>query len=309
MWRIEQLVQYNLNIVTFMVATPQPKRKRLMKKLKSKFRLTVLNEKTFEEQFSYSLTPMNLIIMLGGFLVVFGALFYALIAYTPVKRLLPGYTDQTFNTEAMEARMRVDSLLEVSRQQDRFIKDLRVILSGGTLSNAADTGNKEMQSADLNYSTSGVDNTLRQQLSEQDRYNLTLEEEKGNSKKGFLLFKPVNGTVSNGFNPQTGHYGVDLVAPKEDPVKAVLDGTVIVASFTADGGNVIQIQHANNFISVYKHNSVLLKKTGDQVKAGESIAFIGDSGDHSEGPHLHFELWENGMPVNPVEYISLGQGN
>ena len=292
-----------------MVATPQPKRKRLMKKLKSKFRLTVLNEKTFEEQFSYSLTPMNLIIMLGGFLVVFGALFYALIAYTPVKRLLPGYTDQTFNTEAMEARMRVDSLLEVSRQQERFIKDLRVILSGGTLSNAADTGNKEMQTADLNYSTSGVDNTLRQQLSEQDRYNLTLEEEKGKSKKGFLLFKPVNGTVSNGFNPQTGHYGVDLVAPKEDPVKAVLDGTVIVASFTADGGNVIQIQHANNFISVYKHNSVLLKKTGDQVKAGESIAFIGDSGDHSEGPHLHFELWENGMPVNPVEYISLGQGN
>jgi murein DD-endopeptidase MepM/ murein hydrolase activator NlpD len=292
-----------------MVATPQPKRKRLMKKLKSKFRLTVLNEKTFEEQFSYSLTPMNLIIMLGGFLVVFGALFYALIAYTPVKRLLPGYTDQTFNTEAMEARMRVDSLLEVSRQQDRFIKDLRVVLSGGTLSNAADTGNKEIQSADLNYSTSGVDNTLRQQLSEQDRYNLTLEEEKGNSKKGFLLFKPVNGTVSNGFNPQTGHYGVDLVAPKEDPVKAVLDGTVIVASFTADGGNVIQIQHANNFISVYKHNSVLLKKSGDQVKAGESIAFIGDSGDHSEGPHLHFELWENGMPVNPAEYISLGQGN
>ena len=258
-----------------MVATPQPKRKRLMKKLKSKFRLTVLNEKTFEEQFSYSLTPMNLIIMLGGFLIVFGALFYALIAYTPVKRLLPGYTDQTFNTEAMEARMRVDSLLEVSRQQDRFIKDLRVILSGGTLSNAADTGNKEIQSANLNYSTSGVDDTLRQQLSEQDRYNLTLEEEKGNSKKGFLLFKPVNGTVSNGFNPQTGHYGVDLVAPKEDPVKAVLDGTVIVASFTADGGNVIQIQHANNFISVYKHNSVLLKKSGDQVKAGESIAFIG----------------------------------
>lgn len=292
-----------------MVATPQPKRKRLMKKLKSKFRLTVLNEKTFEEQFSYSLTPMNLIIMLGGFLIVFGALFYALIAYTPVKRLLPGYTDQTFNIEAMEARMRVDSLLEVSRQQDRFIKDLRIILSGGTLSNAADTGAKDMQPANLNYSASGVDNSLRQQLSEQDRYNLTLEEEKVNSKKGFLLFKPVNGTISNGFNPQTGHYGVDLVAPKEDPVKAVLEGTVIVASFTADGGNVIQIQHANNFISVYKHNSVLLKKSGDQVKAGESIAFIGDSGDHSDGPHLHFELWENGRPVNPADYIALGQGH
>ena len=123
-----------------MVATPQPKRKRLLKKLKSKFRLTVINEKTFHEQFSYSLTPMNLIIMFGGFLIVFGALFYVLIAYTPVKRFLPGYTDQSFNVEAIEARMRVDSLLEVARQQDKYISDLRIILSGGKLSNAADTG-------------------------------------------------------------------------------------------------------------------------------------------------------------------------
>lgn len=290
-----------------MVATPQPKRKKLMKKLKSKFRLTVLNEKTFEEQFSYSLTPMNLIIMLGGFLIVFGALFYALIAYTPVKRLLPGYTDQSFNVEAMEARMRVDSLLEVVRQNDRYLSDLRIVLSGGTLSNAADTGKKEMQSANLNYAVGEVDAALRDQLTSQDRYNLTLEEEKANSKRGFLMFKPVNGTLNNAFNPQKGHYGIDLVAPKEDPVKAVLDGTVIVSSFTADGGNVLQIQHANNMISVYKHNSVLLKRTGDQVKAGESIAFIGDTGDHSEGPHLHFELWENGVPVNPTDYLSFGQ--
>lgn len=278
-----------------------------MKKLKSKFRLTVINEKTFDEQFSYSLTPMNLIIMLGGFLVVFGALFYALIAYTPVKRLLPGYTDQSFNVEAIEARMRVDSLLEVSRQQDRYVNDLRIILSGGTLSNSADTGVSAVEKVNLNYSTTALENDLRQQLNEQDRYNLTAEDDENAAKKGFLLFKPVNGTLSNAFDPKRGHYGIDLVAPKEDPVKAVLDGTVIMASFTADGGNIIQIQHANNFISVYKHNSALLKKSGDHVKAGESIAFIGDSGDHSEGPHLHFELWENGVPVNPADYLALGQ--
>lgn len=115
----------------------------------------------------------------------------------------------------------------------------------------------------------------------------------------------MNGTISGTFDPKAGHFGIDLVAPKDDPVKAVLDGTVVMASFTADGGNVIQIMHANNLVSVYKHNSVLLKKAGDRVKSGESIAFIGDSGDHSEGPHLHFELWESGIPVNPLDFLSL----
>ncbi len=290
-----------------MVATKQPKGKRLLKKLKSKFRLTVINEKTFDEQFSYSLTPMNLIIMFGGFLLLFGFLFYGLIAYTPVKRLLPGYTDQSFNIEAIEARTRVDSLLDAARQQDKYIHDLQIILSGGTLTNTSDTGKVEVQQVNLDYKASPMEGALRQQLTDRERYSLALEEEAGNNKKGFLLFKPVNGTLSNAFDPKAGHFGIDLMAPKEEPVKAVLDGTVIMASFTANDGNVIQIQHANNFISVYKHNSALLKKSGDMVKAGESIAFIGDSGDHSDGPHLHFELWENGLPVNPADYLALGQ--
>jgi murein DD-endopeptidase MepM/ murein hydrolase activator NlpD len=290
-----------------MVATKQPKGKRLLKKLKSKFRLTVINEKTFDEQFSYSLTPMNLIIMFGGFLMLFGLLFYGLVAYTPVKRLLPGYTDQSFNIEAIEARTRVDSLLDAARQQDKYIHDLQIILGGGTLTNSSDTGKVEVQQVNLDYKTSTMESALRQQLTDRERYSLTLEEGADITKKGFLLFKPVNGTLSNPFDPKSGHFGIDLMAAKEEPVKAVLDGTVIMASFTANDGNVLQIQHANNFISVYKHNSALLKKSGDMVKAGESIAFIGDSGDHSEGPHLHFELWENGLPVNPTDYLALGQ--
>jgi murein DD-endopeptidase MepM/ murein hydrolase activator NlpD len=290
-----------------MVATKQPKGKRLLRKLKSKFRLTVINEKTFDEQFSYSLTPLNLIIMFGGFLTLFGLLFYGLVAYTPVKRLLPGYTDQSFNIEAIEARTRVDSLTEAVRQQDKFISDLQIILSGGTLKNASDTGRVEVQKVDLNYKPSEMESALRQQLTERERYSLSEEEGASMKKSGLLLFNPVNGTLNNAFDPKSGHFGIDLVAPKEEPVKAVLDGTVIMATFTAEDGNVIQIQHANNFLSVYKHNSALLKKSGDIVKAGESIAFIGDSGDHSEGPHLHFELWENGVPVNPADYMAFGK--
>lgn len=283
----------------------EPKKK-LMKKLKSRFRLTILNENTFEERFSYSLTPMNVIVMFGGLLLVFGTLIYLLVAFTPLKAyVIPDFTDYSYREDARKARLEVDSLLGVVRGQERFLADLHIVLNGGELSNKADTGVKQVSNVDLNYNVSEVDSAMRQKLSEQDRFQLAIDDETKATKKGFLLFKPVNGTISGTFDPKAGHFGIDLVAPKDDPVKAVLDGTVVMASFTADGGNVIQIMHANNLVSVYKHNSVLLKKAGDRVKSGESIAFIGDSGDHSEGPHLHFELWESGIPVNPLDFLSL----
>jgi murein DD-endopeptidase MepM/ murein hydrolase activator NlpD len=291
-----------------MVATPQPKRKKLLKRLKSRFRLTVLNESTFEEKFSYSLTPLNVIIMFGGMLVVFGALIYLLVAFTPLKNyVIPDYASTIYREEARIARFQADSLLEESRKTERYLNDLKVILSGGTLSNATDTVPSGSANADLNYNVSELDESMRQKISEQDRFSIEAIEETEDRKKGLILFKPVNGTISSSFNPKEGHYGIDLVAPKDDPVKSVLDGTVIAAAFTADDGNIISVQHANNLISVYKHNSVLLRKVGDMVKAGESIAFIGDSGERSEGPHLHFELWENGAPVNPTQYLSFGQ--
>jgi murein DD-endopeptidase MepM/ murein hydrolase activator NlpD len=291
-----------------MVATPQPKRKKLLKKLKSRFRLTVLNETTFEEKLSYSLTPLNLIIMFGGMLIVFGSLIYLLVAFTPLKNyVIPDYTSTGYREEARLARLKADSLFEEVRKNDRYLNDLKVILNGGTLSNTSDSSQSINETPNLNYSVSELDETMRRKISEQDRFSIEAIEETEDRKKGLILFKPVNGTIYNAFNPKDGHYGIDLVAPKDDPVKSVLDGTVIAASFTADDGNVLSIQHANNLVSVYKHNAVLLRKIGDMVKAGESIAFIGDSGENSEGPHLHFELWENGSPVNPTQYLSFGQ--
>jgi murein DD-endopeptidase MepM/ murein hydrolase activator NlpD len=291
-----------------MVATPQPKRKKLLKKLKSRFRLTVLNEATFEEKLSYSLTPLNLIIMFGGMLIVFGSLIYLLVAFTPLKNyVIPDYTSTGYREEARVARLKADSLFEEVRKNDRYLNDLKVILNGGTLSNTSDSSQSINETPNLNYSVSELDETMRRKISEQDRFSIEAIEETEDRKKGLILFKPVNGTIFNAFNPKDGHYGIDLVAPKDDPVKSVLDGTVIAASFTADDGNVLSIQHANNLVSVYKHNAVLLRKIGDMVKAGESIAFIGDSGENSEGPHLHFELWENGSPVNPTQYLSFGQ--
>jgi murein DD-endopeptidase MepM/ murein hydrolase activator NlpD len=293
-----------------MVANPQPKRKKLLKKLKSRFRLTVLNESTFEEKLSYSLTPLNLIIMFGGMLIVFGALIYLLVAFTPLKNyVIPDYASTVYREEARIARMQTDSLFEEVRKNERYLADLKTILSGGTLSNTSDSSQALASAPSLNYDVSELDETMRQKITEQDRFSIEAVEETEDRKKGLILFKPVNGTIFSAFNPKDGHYGIDLVAPKDDPVKSVLDGTVIAAAFTADDGNIISIQHANNLISVYKHNAVLLRKVGDMVKAGESIAFIGDSGENSEGPHLHFELWENGAPVNPTLYLSFGQEN
>jgi murein DD-endopeptidase MepM/ murein hydrolase activator NlpD len=290
-----------------MVATPQNKRKKLIKKLKSRFRLTVLNENTFEEKLSYSLTPLNLIIMFGGMLIVFGALIYLLVAYTPLKNyVIPDFAATEFREEARRARMTADSLLEVSRKNERYLNDLKVIISGGTLSSNTDSMPSNVQDANLNYSVSDVDEAMRQKISEQDRFNISTDDNEKERRKGVILFKPVNGTILSAFDPKEGHYGIDLVAPKDDPVKAVLDGTVISAAFTADDGNIISVQHTNNLVSVYKHNAVLLRKVGDVVKAGESIAFIGDSGENSDGPHLHFELWENGAPVNPALFLSFG---
>ena len=287
-----------------MAEKPVNKRKKLIKKLKSRFRLTILNERTFEEQFSYSLTPMNVIIMFGGLLLVFGTLIYLLVAFTPLKAyVIPDFTDYGYREDARVARLQADSLLEVARINEQYITDLRAVLTGENLQNNLDTAKKEFSEVDLNYSVGEVDQSMRDKLSAQDRYTLDATEEGKQNKKGFLLFRPANGSVSEYFDPKSGKMGIDLAAPKDEPVRAVLDGTVILATFTSTEGNVIHVQHANGMVSVYKNNSALLKKSGDRVRAGESIAFVGGSQDKNKGSHLHFELWQNGVPVNPLEYI------
>jgi hypothetical protein len=285
----------------------KPKKKKLIKRLKSTFRLTILNESTYEEKFSALLTPMNVIIIFGVLLVVFGLIIYGLVALTPLKAyLVPDFTDYEYRVDARNARLQVDSLTLEIQKQERYFNDLKVILSGGVISSeSTDSTKQNTVSAPLVYEMSPEEKALRDKLAKEDRF--TIDEEAvtsaGTTVDHLLLFKPLDGTLSSVFDPGQGHFGIDLVAPSDAVVKSVLDGTVILASYTADGGNTLHIQHSQNLVSVYKHNSVLFRKTGDLVKAGESIAIIGSSGDESEGPHLHFELWRNGLPVNPLDYL------
>jgi len=285
----------------------------LLRRLKSKFRLNIINEKTFEEKFSYSLTPMNVLVMFGSLLFTFGFLIYLLVAFTPLRNyVIPDYASAELRADALRSRIMADSLLEVSRKQQKYLDDLQVILNGGipatpNASSSIPDSSRSLSTDSLNTEMSELDAALRNKVINQDRYGISEGAEKRVSTSGALMFPPVNGPISSSFNPKDGHFGIDIVAPEDDPVKAILDGTVVVSAFTSEDGNIIQIQHANNIVSVYKHNSALLRRQGDRVRAGESIAFIGDSGDHSEGPHLHFEIWESGVPVNPADYISFGQ--
>jgi murein DD-endopeptidase MepM/ murein hydrolase activator NlpD len=285
--------------------------KLLIKRLKSKFRLNIINEKTFEEKFSYSLTPLNVLIMFGSLLFIFGFLIYLLVAFTPLRNyVIPDYASAELRADAYYARFIADSLLEESQKSQTYLNHLRLILNGQNPDSTSH--NTDIQSANHSVNDSlmnditDLDSALRVKVLNQDRFGISIgAEKKGNN--GALMYPPVIGPISSPFNPKEGHFGIDIVAPEDDPVKAILDGTVIVAAFTSEDGNIIQIQHANNIVSVYKHNAAMLRRQGDQVRAGESIAFIGDSGDHSEGPHLHFEIWESGVPVNPADYISFGQ--
>ena len=282
------------------------RRKKLVRKLKREFRLSLLHEASYEERFSILLTPFNVILIIAGIIVLVGGATYALTALTPLREyVVPGYIDDQHRKDAFAARMAADSLKQELAKHEQYISNLQTVLSGGVPGDSAALSiNAEAADAELDFNVSDADSALRERVEDENRFMLQVvqEDETTESTQGFL-FRPVDGTVSAGYDAEIGHYGVDLVAPANSVIKAVLSGTVLLASYTSDGGNVIAVQHEGGLISVYKHNSALYKKTGDRVRAGESIAVIGNTGDHSDGPHLHFELWKKGVPVDPLDYL------
>jgi murein DD-endopeptidase MepM/ murein hydrolase activator NlpD len=261
------------------------KKKKLIKRLKNQYRLTVLNETTYEEKFSTLLTPLNVLLFVILAFIVSGSIVYSVVALTPLKQyLVPDFTDYQY----------------------RYIERIKVILGGGVLpENLPDTLSGGAGESLLEYHVTKEDSLLRAKIEAESKYNLRISEEVVDpSVANLFLFKPLEGMLSASFDPDNGHYGIDIVAPENEVIKAVLSGTVTMAAYTAGGGHVIQIQHSHNLLSVYKHNSALFKKVGDLVTAGQSIAVIGNSGELSDGPHLHFELWLDGVPVNPLEFFA-----
>jgi murein DD-endopeptidase MepM/ murein hydrolase activator NlpD len=275
-------------------------------KFRHKYRLSIYRDETFEEVFNLRLTKLNVMSIVGIGVILFLVIVISIIAYTPVRELIPGYPDQETIRNIYMNDYRLDSLeMEITRR-DAYFENLRRIIAGEGPLDPVETSVEPEPRQKVSFVRSREDSALRALAEPRDQFGLSVIESRKGKPAFFnvLFFPPVKGMVTNSFNSRMNHYGTDIVAGADEVVKATLPGTVTMAGWTLETGHVIQLQHADNIISVYKHNAELLKHIGDHVKAGEPIAIIGNSGELTTGPHLHFELWYNGTPVNPEEYIS-----
>ena len=280
------------------------KKQKFTKRLLHKYRPVVLNEDTFEERFAIKLTRLNVFVIgsICTIVLVIGTIF--LIAFTSLREFIPGYSSTALKKRATELHNKTDSLQQVIDLNEQYYSSIRRVLTGdiSTVEFNKDSilDAASIDASDLNLVPTKEDSLLREIVDKEDKFNIF---ETTLSGSNFVLFPPVNGTISAEFDIKEKHYAVDVVVPKDTPVKATADGTVIFSEWTAQTGYVIILEHSNELISVYKHNESLTKQQGDLVKAGEVIALSGSTGELSTGPHLHFELWNRGYPVNPSNFI------
>lgn len=282
----------------------ETKGRELRKKLLHKYRLVVLNEDTFEERISFKLNRLNVFVLgtLSAFFLI--AMTTLLIAFTPLREYIPGYSSTALKRQATTLTFKVDSLESQLAANDLLFSRIQKVLAGeiemekvnrDSLFNAF-----KDEAANVELAPSEEDLRLREEVALEDKFSLL---ESASSRSDFVLFPPVKGSISQAYNPKEKHFAVDLTSAANTPVKSAADGTVIFAEWTAQTGYVCIIEHPFGLISVYKHNASLSKEQGDLVKSGEVIGIIGNTGELTTGPHLHFELWSEGYPVNPEDYI------
>lgn len=283
----------------------EQKKKSLADRLKDKFRLIVYNDSSFEEIWYIRLTRINIVILTSSLVILVVVGIFALTAFTGIRQLIPGYPDENLRRTIHMNAVRLDSLENEIRMRDQYFQNIRSLVAGEEPPNPVSIGDTNIEPESFEFSRSMEDSLLRIQIEQEEQYNLlTLSEQRSPTDlAGIHFFAPIRGLVTLPFNASENHFGTDIVAAPNEVVKATLDGTVIMAAWTVETGYVIHIQHENNLVSVYKHNSELLKQAGNIVKAGDAIAIIGNSGELTTGPHLHFELWHNGTAIDPQSYI------
>jgi len=278
---------------------------KLFHKLTNKYRMVLLNEDTFEEVGNMRLTRLNLIALVGVVLILLVTITYILIAFTNIRELIPGYPDAAMRQQIRTNAMKIDSLEFEQTIRDQYFENLNRIISGEAPEMYMNDTTGMVDAQNINFIRSTNDSILRQQVEAEEQFRLSVLDNAQGSRtlNDMQFFTPVKGIITGEFSPADGHFGVDLVAGPNEVVKAVLDGTVTMSTWTLETGYVIQIQHDYELISVYKHNATLFKSVGEQVAAGDAIAIVGNSGELTTGPHLHFELWHDRVPLNPADYI------
>lgn len=275
---------------------------------KHRLRITIYNDHTFEEIWQTRLTKLGTFTLIGAVIISLIALTTILIAFTNLREFIPGYPDGNMRRNIIMTAYRLDSLENELHIRDQYFSNINAIISGEEPVDFKSLQDTSKSYENITFSKSVEDSLLRIQIEQEEQYNLSTSEYEENNKESKIInqhfFTPLKGVVSSKFSPVDNHFGTDIVAEPKSIVSAVLDGTVIMAGWTLETGYIIEIQHGNNIISVYKHNTELLKDIGTVVSAGETISIIGDSGElYTSGPHLHFELWHNGTPIDPEKYI------
>jgi murein DD-endopeptidase MepM/ murein hydrolase activator NlpD len=283
------------------------KEEKKKKSWRDKYRFSVINDHTFEEVWRIILTQSNAFLLITAILCLIIGGTISLISFTNLREFIPGYPDVDMRRNILLSAIRLDSLERELDVRDKYFANLNYIISGKRPVERTSLQDSSTNYANISFSITPEDSAVRATIENEERYNLALRTETfetPTSLAGLHFFTPVKGVISGRFDIRAKHFGTDIVTSPKAVVSAVLDGTVIFTGWTMETGFVIQIQHQNNIVTVYKHNSGLLKETGDLVRAGEAISVVGDSGElYTSGPHLHFEIWYRGTSLDPEKHI------
>ena len=287
------------------MSTENKNKRSWWKRLRDKYRLIVLDETTLETKSSFLLSRLNVFAAISSILVLLSLVILALLFFTPLKQYLPANNQAGDRANLYKLNAKTDSLEQVAAARAVYLRNIKNIFEGNidSLSTEVNIDQIELDS-NIVLTPSHEDSLFRLQMDSLERgYILNQTTDNNNRFSQINFYSPLKGFISSKFNPEEEHYGIDIVAPENEPIKAIQEGRVILADWTVDAGYVIMLQHENDLISVYKHNSVLLKKVGNFVKAGDVVAIIGNSGELTSGSHLHLELWNNGIALDPQKFI------
>ena len=279
-------------------------RKKIFQMLKDHYRLIIYNDSSIQTVWSIKLTPIK-VLTLGSIGAILLILFTTvIIAYTPLRENIPGYPSAKVRQQIIYNYMLVDSLENEIKNRDSYFEKIKTLFQGDVPLDESSTPSSDLKTYDVKFKNSNADSIFQDKLLE-EKLNLSISsnQKKLPSISNIHFFTPLRGLITNKFNTKTEHLAADIVGSPNSRISSVLDGTVVFAGWTMDTGYSIYIQHENNLISAYKHNAELLKEVGDKVKAGDAIAIMGNSGELTTGPHLHFELWHNGTALDPETYI------
>ena len=281
----------------------QAGKKSFTSKLLTKYRLVLLNDNTYEEKSSFKISRLNVFSIVFALMLIIVLITSGILFFSPIREYIPGYSSTSLQKQANLLSFKTDSLRQIVFLNDQYINSLKKVLTGDleTAVSVIDSGlSKDLEEAQIIKKTK-EDSILRQYVENEDKYNLN---NINKTKEYYLLTPPLSGNISQNYSVSENHRAIDISVDNNTPVKAISSGTVLLSEWTNQTGYVLILIHGNNLVSVYKHNSKLLKAQGETVQQGEIIALSGNSGILTSGPHLHFELWSEGFSIDPKTLIN-----